>query len=826
MQATRTLSIKPWMKRLALAFGVLLLVLAAAAAWLVASFDANRYRGLLVEWMRDHKQRTLVIDGPVGLSVFPRLEVTLREVTLSEHQRSDEFLHLEEAALAVRVMPLLRKQLVVDRLSARGVRLNYTRDAQGRRNIDDLLKPADDKAPQDPPDAGPPPQFDVQAVELSDVRVRLADVPARLRGEVELGSLSLGRLADRTESPLKLEARLALQEPALEGQLQAESLLKLDLASGSVDLREARLGFQGHAFGLRELDTRLSGSLAYQGGHGALRAEGLTLEARAMLGALKLEPSTLSVGRFAYEPQARSLSIEQLALQARAVRDKQPIAAALQWPQLQVQGQALQGSALTGELSLGGAQPWKANFRSAAPSGNFDRVRLPGFEAVLSSSGTRQVSGTVRADLAIEPAKAALTLDALKVQARLQDPALKPLAVDLEGRAAGSTQAASWQLGGALNDNRFNTEGQALFAGTVTTLKARGEFNSLDLNTLLAEPPPAPAGRGSTSGPASHPVPTDTPVDLSPLRRLQGSLSLKAGRLAWRPYQLHDARVEATLDGGMLRVSTLAGRIWGGSIDASAFADARAQRVLLKGSGENIDIQAALRDVAQKDLLEGKGRISLDLEATGKSVNEMKSRLAGQAALQLRDGALKGINLARTLREAKAALAMRQDRMQQARETEKTDFSELNASFRIADGVARNEDLDLKSPFLRLGGEGDIDIGRSRIDYLARASIANTSKGQGGDELAALRGLTVPVHLSGALESPGWQVQWSAVAAQAAETAVKDRLEEKLKDKLGIKTPASATAPGAAASAPGPSRETREAAREKLKEQLLKGILK
>ena len=49
---------------------------------------------------------------------------------------------------------------------------------------------------------------------------------------------------------------------------------------------------------------------------------------------------------------------------------------------------------------------------------------------------------------------------------------------------------------------------------------------------------------------------------------------------------------------------------------------------------------------------------------------------------------------------------MQQDAVQKAQQTEKTDFTELNATFQIADGIARNNDLDLKSPFLRIGGDG------------------------------------------------------------------------------------------------------------------------
>jgi predicted DNA-binding transcriptional regulator YafY len=44
--------------------------------------------------------------------------------------------------------------------------------------------------------------------------------------------------------------------------------------------------------------------------------------------------------------------------------------------------------------------------------------------------------------------------------------------------------------------------------------------------------------------------------------------------------------------------------------------------------------------VAAKDWMDGTGRVTMDVEATGRSVNALKSKLQGQMALQLRDGAI------------------------------------------------------------------------------------------------------------------------------------------------------------------------------------------
>ena len=100
----------------------------------------------------------------------------------------------------------------------------------------------------------------------------------------------------------------------------------------------------------------------------------------------------------------------------------------------------------------------------------------------------------------------------------------------------------------------------------------------------------------------------------------------------------------------------------------------------------------------------------------------MKKALAGTARVQLKDGAIKGINLAEVFRKAKTALSSQEARAE-ARQTQQTDFSEMTASFVIKNGVAHNEDLDMKAPIFRISGKGDVDIGNSSIDYVTNATV-------------------------------------------------------------------------------------------------------
>ena len=131
----------PWIRRIAVAAMVLLLLLVVAAGVLVANFDANRYKGLAIAWMKNERQRTLAIDGPIELSVFPRLAIKVSKLRLSERERArgSEFAAIDEASLSLQVWPLLSRQVVIDRIRASGVRAVFSRDATGARNIDDLL---------------------------------------------------------------------------------------------------------------------------------------------------------------------------------------------------------------------------------------------------------------------------------------------------------------------------------------------------------------------------------------------------------------------------------------------------------------------------------------------------------------------------------------------------------------------------------------------------------------------------------------------------------------------------------------------------------------
>jgi AsmA protein len=192
-----------------------------------------------------------------------------------------------------------------------------------------------------------------------------------------------------------------------------------------------------------------------------------------------------------------------------------------------------------------------------------------------------------------------------------------------------------------------------------------------------------------------------------------------------------------------------------------------------------------LKDLIDDDTLEGTGNVSAKLTTRGVAVDEIMRSLSGEAAVLFKDGAINGINVGKILREAQARL--KGQKLSEEQEVTKTDFAELSASFYLNNGIARNQDLSLKSPLLRVSGTGMVNYIEQVIDYVATVTIVGTTKGQGGKELEQLKGLPLDVKITGPFADPKFDVNLAAALKEKAEAKAKEKIEkakEEQKEKL------------------------------------------
>ena len=453
-------------------------------------------------------------------------------------------------------------------------------------------------------------------------------------------------------------------------------------------------------------------------------------------------------GDYKVDLPAKSYALSDVDGKVTGTVAKEALEAKLSAPRISIAADSAKGEAVTLEAKLGARQ---VTLKIAGIEGSAKALVIPKLEAQISTpmpdlpqkTLTASVAGSLRADLEKESASADLTakVDESTIQAKL-------------GIAKFSSPAYTFDV----NIDRLNVD-----------------------RYMSASKEPAPEAKKAPSRPAAA---SETPVDLSALKGLNANGKLQVGALQVRGLKVANVKAEVKAANGRADIAPHSASLYEGALTGALSLNADGNRITLKEDLTGVAIGPLLKDVAQKDLLDGRGNVSLDVNAAGPTVEAMKKALAGGAKLQLKDGAIKGFNLAEALRKAKAALGSREEKVA-ADQTQKTDFSEMSASFVIKNGVAHNEDLDVKAPLFRIGGKGDVDIGNSRLDYTTKATVVGTSKGQGGADLEKLSGLTVPVHLHGPFDALQYDVNYGAVAADLAKSKAGEKVKEKLEERLG-----------------------------------------
>ena len=738
------------LKIIAAIVGVIVVVIVAGVAIIAATFDPDKYKPEIAALVKEKTGRTLTIDGPLKLSVFPKLGVSMGRVQLSEPNGTKAFASLSEARVSLALLPLLSKQVVVDRIVLAGLNAELVRGKDGRLNIDDLTgagaaKPAAKDGGAGKGGGAASVKLEVEGVDIRADSLGWRDESDGTQVKVTALQLKTGRIADGAQGKLELAARVDGVKPKMGLALSLTSGYRMNLSANAMALSGLSAKVEGDAPGAAGLLATLKGDIESDPGKGLLRVAGLELSART----------------------------------------KDGIEAGLNLPKLSISKEGADSSDAKGTIKITrtglsvDAKVALAASRSEGKAGaraiSFARVDLD----FTAKQGDLAVQGKLASPVAVNLDAKSAQLAKLVGELTASGPAIpnKSLRVALDGQfgTEWEKQTASGDLAAKLDESTL----QAKFG--VKGFSPAGINFDVTLDRLNVDRyiPPKPAG---SAKPAA-----DAPIDLSALKGLNLNGQVRVGQLVVSNIKLEKLQLGLRSAGGRLDVNPVTAALYGGNLAGTAAVSAgatpAANQFAVKQQLTGVNIGPLLRDVADKDMLEGRGNVALDVQASGATVGALKRALAGNANFNLKDGAIKGINLAESFRKVKSLLGAKSQE-QGASKADKTDFTELSGSFVIRNGVAHNEDLSAKSPFLRLTGAGDIDIGASQMDYLAKATIVGTSGGQGAKELTDLRGLTIPVRLSGPFDALKYRIDFAAAATGAVKQQVQEKVQEKVKEQV------------------------------------------
>lgn len=744
------------LKFLAIGFGTIAILVALLVAYLSFAFDPNQFKAKITSTVLEKKQRTLTIDGDIKLRFFPKIGVELGKLSLSAKNSQENFAKLDGARVSLALLPLLSKKLVVDKVSLRGLNLHWRRDANGQSNIDDLTSQdsAENAEKTTPQASAEALQFEVEGIEVVDANIDVSDEKTKFFGALKNLQLSSGQIADKVPTQIHFSSHVTSQldnKTVNDFQAEVNTGLRFDLTAQEFDLKK---------FGA-VID-------------GLVQGNQLRMELKAP--ELQLKPKSVSVIASGLEAQLKT------KLAQGDVDFKFTV------PKLQIDESKASGDSMMASLQISGTQNVNAKLSTGAMSGTNKAFKLDGLQIEFErKQGTQNIKGTFRSALQGDLEAKIFTLPKFDVALRIQDPSLPQADIQLP---------LTGKLSLHLNEQSIQTELQSKFDESQLQAKVdvRG-FSSpqIELNASVdtinldryMKPSVAPA---TNAGNAKAQPPAETPIDLSALKILRLNGKVSVGKLQVKNLKLTDLQLPLKASGGKLEMRGARARLYQGDLQSDVTVNANDNSYLIQQTLSNIQIEPLLKDAVNKDALEGRGSLKLHLQTQGKTSTELKHRLDGDIAVNLVDGAVKGINLAKSLRDFKTKILNKSDQDQTANNNEKTDFSAMSASIHFSDGIGKSDDLDMKSPFLRVGGNGTVNLRESMLDYVAKVTVVESAAGQGGADLAQLKNISIPVRIYGPFEKPAYKIQFAQIGSDVLKSAIKAKtapiIEEKKKEVL------------------------------------------
>ncbi|MGD8619433.1 MAG: AsmA family protein [Gammaproteobacteria bacterium] len=312
------------------------------------------------------------------------------------------------------------------------------------------------------------------------------------------------------------------------------------------------------------------------------------------------------------------------------------------------------------------------------------------------------------------------------------------------------------------------------------------KVDRIDLDRYLPpeaaeETPGQPAAAEAAGSGSTEPLPLDT------LRSLNLDGRLEVGELKAFNLQSSNIVVQVKANNGLLRLNPLGASLYAGQYSGDITLDARKDtpRIAIDEKIAGVQAGPLLQDLVGEARVQGKADVTAKLSGSGTGADAIKETLNGTTSFSFTEGAVKGVNIAALIRKAQAKLKGQPAPQEQPNQT---DFSVMQGTATVHNGVVRNDDLLLQSPLLRISGKGQVSLPAETIDYTLTTKLVGSLEGQGGKSQEELKGVSIPVRVGGTFSKPTYVPDLGAALSEAAKARVEEKVEEqkqKLQEKLG-----------------------------------------
>jgi AsmA protein len=710
--------------RIAAYIAAALIGLIVIALVLVVVFvDPNDYRDDIEKMVEQKTGRELTLSGDLKLSVFPWIALEAGPATLGDAPGfgPEPFVSIKEAHVGVRLLPLLRGKIEVGNVKLDGARIRLITDESGRENWADLGKSETPPATQQA-ESGTTEIPTIAGLEISDAAVVMENRKEKSRREVRDFHLETGRLASGEAFPLALDFVLD-QDRSLVVKVKVAADVTADLERNAHRLADPKI------------DLTVSGQ--------GYPADGVPVEVRAK----SLEAD---VGQKLYR-------LDSLGIKTTWKSDGLPAA-----------GVPVAFNAKDCNVNLGS-----------------QKLELSGL--VVDAAGAHITGGLSGAEILDAPSfKGSLKLDPLSLREWL------PKLGIAAPKTADPNVLKQLSFSGNVQLTKTSAEvGDIVLKLDDTTLRgmlgvadfaAKALRFELNIDRINADRYLPPSSEQPKAKDAKQP-PTEIPVDM--LRTLNARGQMTVGEAIFAGMTFTRLRLGVNAREGKVRLYPSEAAMYGGQYrgDIGIDATGKTARVTLDEHVNGVNFAPLFKDLFDTQRFSGKGSANLKLAGEGRNSDDLMKTLYGTVDFKVADGALEGADLWYEIRRARAVLKQQAIPARDAGPP-RTPFSALTGTGTMNDGVLKNNDLNVAMQYLKVTGQGAVDLPRSSLDYRLVANVLKIPReGADASQMQDLVDAQIPVKVSGSLSDPKVRPDLE----NYLKGEVKKKVEEKIKDKLGDK---------------------------------------
>ncbi len=320
------------------------------------------------------------------------------------------------------------------------------------------------------------------------------------------------------------------------------------------------------------------------------------------------------------------------------------------------------------------------------------------------------------------------------------------------------------------------------------------ELDAIDLDRYL--PPPTESAMNESDknqATASASAPRYSKAPLLPVELLR-TLNLEAdvgvGALTASGLSMQQLKLLVSAHNGLIELKQASGQLYQGSFNNSVTIDARRQPLILTAEKTvtGIELGALLVDLTELDRFSGLFSMQGRYQAQGNSIYDIVHSVDGDMQLELKQGRLKGVDLGDTL--CRGILKLKGQQLPPETEQAYTEFSNLNATAKITDGVIVNRDLKAALTGISLAGDGQVNLPDETLNYGLSLAVLQEFASDNCRIDQQLHNLALPLRCQGGFDTDPAELcgvdtqRIKQVIGKATTQQAKQKLQQKLEDKL------------------------------------------